>query len=377
MATDPRLTAVARKLGVNVESLRASILRSLYLQRVQNGNVRDVVGFLNDDVLPDLLGEMQKRIERVKRSSQGLDRGPLTTERLTEMVDAVSQVLQEGLGEAAAKMVEQQVLDLGVSETAWQTRTLDRLTSPFGVEFSAPSPALVKQLARSGAPIGKTVREMFDGISRSAAEDVVAQVRVGIASGEGADKMIERVRGTVDAHYEDGTFEKVRRQAEAIVRTSNNYAQNRAREAVFEENSDVVDRVQLVATLDSRTSAICRAYDGQVFPVNEGPRPPFHPNCRTMVVPVTKSWEELGLGDEFEEGDERLRLRESMDGEVPASMSYEDWLRDLEETDPARVTQILGPARAELWRSGEVASVRDFVDDKGRVLTLDELDELT
>ena len=52
-----------------------------------------------------------------------------------------------------------------------------------------------------------------------------------------------------------------------------------ARQAVAEANGDIVAGVRMVATLDSRTSSVCRSLDGRVFPVDSGPRPPVPINC--------------------------------------------------------------------------------------------------
>ena len=47
---------------------------------------------------------------------------------------------------------------------------------------------------------------------------------------------------------------------------------------------------QLIATLDERTSEICRSLDGQVFKLSEYEvgvtAPPFHPHCRTVISEV-------------------------------------------------------------------------------------------
>jgi hypothetical protein len=116
--------------------------------------------------------------------------------------------------------------------------------------------------------------------------------------------------------------------------------------------------------LETNTCAQCAALDGTVFPVGEGPRPTLHPNCRCQMVPVMKDWEALGLED-LGPG-----TRESMDGEVPESLTYNEWLKG----QPAAVQDdILGPTRGELFRKGGIHLER-FVDDSGRKWTLDELE---
>src|SRR5690606_26281802 len=66
----------------------------------------------------------------------------------------------------------------------------------------------------------------------------------------------------------------------------------------------------------------CMSLDGKVFPINEGPRPPRHVACRCTMNVVLKSAQELGLNlREIPEG-----TRMSMDGQVPQSVIYNDWL---------------------------------------------------
>jgi hypothetical protein len=82
---------------------------------------------------------------------------------------------------------------------------------------------------------------------------------------------------------------------------------------------------------------------------------------------VVKSWRELGIDmDEMSPG-----TRASMDGQVPADMSYGAWLK---KQSAARQDDILGPSRGALLRKGGLEMER-FYNDKGRYLSLDELRE--
>ena len=110
----------------------------------------------------------------------------------------------------------------------------------------------------------------------------------------------------------------------------------------------------------------CKARDGKVYPVDSGPRPPAHPNCRSSTSYVLKSWKELGIDlKEFPEG-----TRASMDGQVPANVTYNEWLKGKDSTFQDKV---LGPTRAKLFREG--MPVDRFVNKAGDRLTLDKLRE--
>jgi hypothetical protein len=58
-----------------------------------------------------------------------------------------------------------------------------------------------------------------------------------------------------------------------------------------------------------------------------------------------------------------------MDGQVPADVSYGDWLK---KQSAARQDDIVGPTRGALMRRGGLQMDR-FYNDKGRFLSLDEL----
>lgn len=81
-----------------------------------------------------------------------------------------------------------------------------------------------------------------------------------------------------------------------------------------------VEKYEILATLDSRTSQTCRDMDGKVFNRSEYEvgitAPPFHVWCRTTTVPY------------FDDEEEGFRAARNKDGEyylVPESMSYRDW----------------------------------------------------
>lgn len=82
-----------------------------------------------------------------------------------------------------------------------------------------------------------------------------------------------------------------------------------------------VEKYEIVATLDSRTSEICRGMDGKVFKMSEWEvgvtAPPFHPWCRTTTVPH--------FDDEFDLGERAARNEDGEVYYVPADMTYKEW----------------------------------------------------
>ena len=76
--------------------------------------------------------------------------------------------------------------------------------------------------------------------------------------------------------------------AQRLIRTELNYISNKGTMKAYKE-SGVVDRYQYLATLDSRTSDICRELDGKIFELKEAKvgvnLPPLHPHCRSTTIP--------------------------------------------------------------------------------------------
>ena len=86
--------------------------------------------------------------------------------------------------------------------------------------------------------------------------------------------------------------------------------------------SKYVDQYIILATLDRRTSSICRKQDNKVYKLSERQvgvnASPFHPFCR--------STEAVYFGDDDSEVGERIAREESgKTYKVPANMNYSEW----------------------------------------------------
>lgn len=99
-----------------------------------------------------------------------------------------------------------------------------------------------------------------------------------IMLGRSPDKVIRNIAKRMDVS-------KV--QAGRLVMTEQAYFSSVAQKKCFDELD--VDKYEIVATLDSHTSEICRSLDGKVFDMKDyvagSTAPPFHVWCRTTTVP--------------------------------------------------------------------------------------------
>ncbi|MCQ9121580.1 minor capsid protein [Rodentibacter pneumotropicus] len=162
-----------------------------------------------------------------------------------------------------------------------------------------------------------------------------------------------------------------RRHAETLVITAVAKTADEAHQALRDENLDLIKGEKHLATLDTRTSEVCRVRDGLMWDIDKKPidhdlpyrRPPLHPRCRSILQLVLKSWKELGF-DNVDEVPESTRA--SMDGQVSENVNYENWLKGKSQ---AEQDVVLGKGKADLWRRG-VITFRDMLDQSGRPLTL-------
>ncbi|MFX3631862.1 MAG: minor capsid protein [Candidatus Pristimantibacillus sp.] len=129
--------------------------------------------------------------------------------------------------------------------------------------------------------------------------------------GETAERSIREVVGRMRVSLAN---------AERLVQTEAAFFTGQATMKGYKE-SGVIERYELVATLDSRTSSICQSLDGKVFKLSEMDvgvnYPPLHVRCRTTTVAY--------FDDDIDPGD---RIAESDGGHlylVPGNMTFPEW----------------------------------------------------
>ncbi|ASY62511.1 Phage protein [Sinorhizobium sojae CCBAU 05684] len=337
----------------NEEALDASVRHQIGILRYSSSVVRKVVSLLNkvDDRL----------VNEIARRGVG-DQG-FTQRRLELLLDSVRAIIAEAYGKATTALNDE-LKDLSTYERDFQLNMLGR-SIPVRFDFIKPTSAQLYAAVTARPFNGLLLRDWYKDLEAGAYRRLRDSIRMGYVEGRTTDQIVRDIRGTRAQRYKDGILEISRRGAEATVRTAINHTATVARNETYKANSDVIKGVVWVATLDHRTTAVCRGRDGKVYPLDSGPRPPAHINCRSSTAPVLKSWKEMGINlKEAPEG-----TRASMDGQVPASMTYSDWLRK----QPKEVQDdILGVAKAKLFRSGGLTLDR-FVDAKGHEYTLAEL----
>lgn len=378
--------------SANEELLDALIRHQTYLLRYSSF-VRNRVLRILDASEDSLAALIRERL----RNGTGLN-SPSDVRRMETLLEAIDK-LRENAWDEASKILEGELSDLAVAEPV-ALRGITVTVSPVVLETVLPAPRLLRAIATSRPFEGRVMREWAQHMEAEDLRRIHSAVQLGMVAGESSDAIARRVVGTGTLKGTDGVTEMTRRQVTAVTRTAVQHVANSARAEFLQENADVMLAELYVATLDSRTTPVCRANDGKQFPVGSGPRPPLHWQCRSLRVAVLDGEmlgnrpakastekqllrefaEERGIGpvskrDDLPRGTKgaydafsRKRIRE-LTGRVPASTSYQQWLK---RQSKEFQEDTLGVAKAKLFRDGNL-TLDKFVAADGTELTLAQL----
>lgn len=103
---------------------------------------------------------------------------------------------------------------------------------------------------------GKHFSKVIDEFSQAEAELVSNALRAGHFEGKTVQELKQQIRGTRKNGFRDGILNVSSRHAEAIVRTGLQQAACDAREEFGQNNKDILESVQFIGVLDSRTCLV-------------------------------------------------------------------------------------------------------------------------
>lgn len=214
-----------------------------------------------------------------------------------------------------------------------------------------------KTLTRPITGTGDLLEPYVKGLAETEIRRIEREVMISWGMGRTVQETLKAIRGTAANVFRDGALNATLNDAKTIIQTAYQHVSS---VAYLESSlSAGLDEYQLVATLDSRTSKLCRSLDLTIHKTGEGPVPPFHPRCRTRMVPYWGKEEKPGT-------------RSSALGYVPQDESFYEWLSKMPDTYQ---NESLGPTWAKLFREGGVTP-EDFskrVINNLQPLTLSEM----
>lgn len=119
-----------------------------------------------------------------------------------------------------------------------------------------------------------------------------------------------------------------------LVMTEQAYFSSAAQKDCF--NDLDVEEYEIVATLDSHTSDICRSLDGKVFKMSDYKpgvtAPPFHVYCRSTTAPHFK--------DNFDAGERAARGADGKTYYVSDDVTYSEWKRAFVDGDKSGFAEV-------------------------------------
>lgn len=292
-----------------------------------------------------------------------------TVKKLNKMLASLDGVLEDVTVDWKST-IEKSLRDISDYENKWFIHTLEAGVKD-GAPISSPSPSAVWEaikfapLALNNKPVGMI--DMLAGWTINEKDRLLRGVQSGFIQGKTTRQIVKSVAGSGDGSLADAS----QRNVMTVVRTAVNHVSTIARQEGYAENSDILDGYELVITLDSRTSPICRNWPpGKVYSLTDGyrPLPPFHPGCRTTTMPKVSS-----EFDFLDEGAKRAARGADGGQQVDADTSYYDFLKG----QPAWFQdEAIGPVRGKIFRNAGMTP-EEFrqasVDGYNRPLTLEQM----
>jgi SPP1 gp7 family putative phage head morphogenesis protein len=174
---------------------------------------------------------------------------------------------------------------------------------------------------QTNAPVG----QLFAQFGPEAAKTLTDAITSGVIAGKNPRVIARDMRQALGGSLT---------RALTIARTETLRAYREASRAAYQANADVLQGWVWTADLSNRTCPSCWAQHGSVHPLDEVMA--THPRCRCSMVPKTKSWRELGFGEQ------------------PGGLDIEPGpaaFRKLPEADQRR---ILGPSKYDAYKRREI-----------------------
>ena len=178
-----------------------------------------------------------------------------------------------------------------------------------------------------------------------------------------------------------------KQQAEILARTGLRHYSEQAREAMAQDNLDVIEKRYYLSVFDNRRTVTCASLHSRTWDIDDDSyvRLPAHYGCRSVYLYLLKGQSQpggempaLGSGENYPEDADRKpkdRGRASTKAgifkpeQIKANSGVDSWLR---KQDRAFVIDNLGATRAKLFLDGGLP-INRMADAWGRPLKLEDL----
>ncbi|MDG3109151.1 minor capsid protein [Streptococcus suis] len=308
---DEIYSLTSRRIASKIDQIFESYRRDHGLTEAEARRVLDNVKNLSD--IRDLKLALQNTTdsEEIRQLLILLDSAPYASrieryETLQRQVDNLSIQLYKAENKASRAFYDEYIPD------AYYHSIFD-LQQQSGVVFAFNKIDPEEIRAIQNQPwLGANYSERIWGNTRVLANELQKQLAVSLLTGQSAHEIAEAI---------EAQFGKGSQNARRLVRTETSYFHAEMEAKAYEEAD--VEYYRFLATLDLRTSSICREHDGKIYKVSEritGKNyPPMHPWCRSDTI----------ASDDPEWLAKATRsARDPVTGktiQVPGDMTYKDW----------------------------------------------------
>ncbi|MGR2670794.1 minor capsid protein [Acinetobacter soli] len=341
--------------------LDALVSHQAYLYRLSSTEIKNLL-IQFDSLSNEMLSKLRDLLDELSDAEKtALMAGQYTTPALKE-VRTLVQIWQTSVASGLLESFVVSATALAVYEATYQAKTLaEKALEPNGKTLFNKA----KKTPLSG---GVLLDSIFARIADDTRLRVEQTIRDGLSQGQTNQQIVQRIKGKKALNYQDGLLDQSRSQISIMVRTARSHVSNVALNETY--TAIGVKYVKFIATLDSRTSKICMSYSDKVYKKDEPhPVPPLHPNCRSILIPVTDE-----KGNTI--GKRPFNNKVNGEGEVgvvDSNTTFKSWF---DKQDVAFQKSWLGPSRYKLFKEGKY-SLDKFVDPlTGQPFTLAELKKL-
>ncbi len=186
------------------------------------------------------------------------------------------------------------------------------------------------QLTRGFVPgVGIEPKNLILDAGKNIAANVARTLKQAYVEKWTPARVVDAFRGTKRLNFKDGLLNKIGNQAKTVTRTLGSHINSFIS---YNLGRLFYDTYQWISTLDSRTTDVCRSRHMNVYRYGDGPTPPAHHNCRSIIVGMAAN-----LANQY-------------------GSNFFSWLRDQPETV---LSDMLSPAEARAIRNG-TANASDY-----------------
>ena len=304
-----------------------------------------------------------------------------------------------------ATLLQDDLKQFAIQEAASAAAVIEG-SVPVILGLSLPPSGQLISVVNSQPFEGRTLKQWVERTAEADIQRMLTAAKTGIINGRTPTDVARGIAGTV-SRPRDSVARKAFNDIESVLLTLTNGIQQEAKQALYEQNSDIISKERYLATLDSRTTLECAEASSRatslgqgIYNRGQGPIPPLHFRCRSLRVPyfgpndlASRPFDpttEKQLLREYTSGAklDRVKSRDSLPrghktkfdkfaqqrkrelvGQVPADLNYGDWLRtqSIEFQD-----EVLGSVRAAMFRENNL-TLSSFVNKQGDTLNLEQL----